>query len=408
MKRCGPTPALTTFVAYAPTSSYEEEEVEAFYMELEKFYREDHAFYKVICGISTPNFAQEERLRNFTSGLTAYNGVNSKKALEFIMTTKTIHENSQFQKPFSLCWMWESLGGGYRNEIDHIIGIGPSPPPRKIFLHKESRESRQVQREKSQDYHQLGSLPYASRLLGRFRNGQYRRDDDSVETEAVVEALDKEGVPTQYIKVLRESYSNFTTGISPFYKNIIIDVKKGFRQEHRGCSKEDQEHRAHLFNNTVLPALTYASETWAFRKKEENAVSVIERAIERVMLGVSLFTQVRDGIRSSLLRQRSKNRGAAAFAKESKIRWVGHVMRFNDNRLTRAVSDWVPRDIKRTTGRPPTRWSDFFTKSLKEKFDALCVPRERRNHWATLARDRNKWKNYWRPLDQFEDQRESR
>ncbi|KAK6753864.1 hypothetical protein RB195_013073 [Necator americanus] len=126
------------------------------------------------------------------------------------------------------------------------------------------------------------------------------------------------------------------------------------------------------------------------------------------MLGVSRFKQVRDGIRSSLLRQRSKIRDAAAFAKESKIRWAGHVMRFNDNRWTRAVSDWVPRDSKRTTGRPPTRWSDFFTKSLKEKYDALRVPRERRNHWATLARDRDKWKNYWRPLDQFEDQRESR
>ncbi|KAK6735827.1 hypothetical protein RB195_018835 [Necator americanus] len=47
---------------------------------------------------------------------------------------------------------------------------------------------------------------------------------------------------------------------------------------------------------------TYASEAWAFRKQEENAVSVIERAIERVMLGVSRFTQVRDGIRSPLLR----------------------------------------------------------------------------------------------------------
>ncbi|KAK6757382.1 hypothetical protein RB195_015294 [Necator americanus] len=72
-------------------------------------------------------------------------------------------------------------------------------------------------------------------------------------------------------------------------------------------------------------------------------------------------------------------------------------MRFNDNRWTRAVSDWVPRDIKRTTGRPPTRWSDFFTKSFKEKYDALRVPRETRYYWATLARDRDKWKNYWRP-----------
>ncbi|KAK6757096.1 hypothetical protein RB195_015117 [Necator americanus] len=42
------------------------------------------------------------------------------------------------------------------------------------------------------------------------------------------------------------------------------------------------------------------------------------------MPGVSRFTQVRDGIRSSLLRQRSKIRDAAAFAKESKIRWAGH------------------------------------------------------------------------------------
>ncbi|KAK6758449.1 hypothetical protein RB195_015957 [Necator americanus] len=351
---------------------------------------------------------------------------------------------------------------------------------------------------------------------------------DSVETEAVAEALDNQDVPTQNIMVLRELYSNFTTGISPFYNNIIIDVKRVVRQgdtvppkiftatlenamrklewddmgvkvdgrqlhhlrfaddvvlitpsisqaermltefdETCGCiglqlnlqktmfmrngwvsdapftlngtnisectsyvylgrelnmmndltpelgrrrraawgaykSIEDvvkktrnTRLRAHLFNTTVLPALTYASETWAFRKQEENAVSVIERAIEGVMLGVSRFTQVRDGIRSSLLRQRSKIRDAAAFAKVSKIRWAGHVMRFNDNRWTKAVSDWVPRDIKRTRGRPPTRWSDFFTKPFKEKYDALRVPRERRNHWATLARDREKWKNYW-------------
>ncbi|KAK6740803.1 hypothetical protein RB195_008949 [Necator americanus] len=127
-----------------------------------------------------------------------------------------------------------------------------------------------------------------------------------------------------------------------------------------------------------------------------------------MMLGVSCFAQVRDGIRSSFLRQRSKIRDAAAFAKKSKIRWAGYVMRFNDNRYTRAVSDRVTRDIKRTTERPPTRWSDFFTKSFKEKYDVLRVPRERRNHWATLAPDRDKWKNYWSPLDQFEDQRKSR
>ncbi|ETN84258.1 hypothetical protein NECAME_06946 [Necator americanus] len=50
MKRCGSTPVLIIFIAYAPTSSYEEEEVKAFYMDLDTFYREDRTFWKVIAG----------------------------------------------------------------------------------------------------------------------------------------------------------------------------------------------------------------------------------------------------------------------------------------------------------------------------------------------------------------------
>ncbi|KAE9420625.1 hypothetical protein Angca_003313, partial [Angiostrongylus cantonensis] len=106
--------------------------------------------------------------------------------------------------------------------------------------------------------------------------------------------------------------------------------------------------RAHLFDSTVLPALAYASEAWSLR--------------------ASRFTQVIDDIRSSDLRQPSKIKDAVLYAKQSKIRWAGHVMRTNDNRWTRAVSDWIPRDVKRTAGRPPTLWSEFFTKSVEERY----------------------------------------
>ncbi|KAE9419471.1 hypothetical protein Angca_006658, partial [Angiostrongylus cantonensis] len=126
--------------------------------------------------------------------------------------------------------------------------------------------------------------------------------------------------------------------------------------------------RAHLFDSTILPALTYASETWSLRKQDERSLSVIERAVERTMLEVCRFTQVRDGIRSSDLRQRSKIEDVVLYGKQSKIRWAGHVMRTNGNRWTRAVSDWISRDVKRTAGRPPTQWSEFFTKSLEERY----------------------------------------
>ncbi|KAK6734622.1 hypothetical protein RB195_018046 [Necator americanus] len=85
------------------------------------------------------------------------------------------------------------------------------------------------------------------------------------------------------------------------YKSIEDVVKK----------TRNTRLRAHLLNTTLLPALAYASETWALHKQEENAVSVIEHAVGRVMLGVSRSTQMRDGIRSSLLCQRSTIRDPA-------------------------------------------------------------------------------------------------
>ncbi|VDP40615.1 unnamed protein product [Heligmosomoides polygyrus] len=50
LKRCGSMLASTVFAAYASTSDYDNEEVEALYVELEKFYKEDHTFYKMIVG----------------------------------------------------------------------------------------------------------------------------------------------------------------------------------------------------------------------------------------------------------------------------------------------------------------------------------------------------------------------
>ncbi|KAE9412761.1 hypothetical protein Angca_007074, partial [Angiostrongylus cantonensis] len=126
--------------------------------------------------------------------------------------------------------------------------------------------------------------------------------------------------------------------------------------------------RVHLFDSTVLHALTYASETWSLLKQDERSLSVVKPAVESTMLEVSRFTQIRDGIRSSDLRQRSEIKDAVLYAKQSKIRWAGHVMRMNGNRWTRAVSEWIPRDVKRTAGRPPTRWLEFFTKNLDERY----------------------------------------
>ncbi|VDM57814.1 unnamed protein product [Angiostrongylus costaricensis] len=129
------------------------------------------------------------------------------------------------------------------------------------------------------------------------------------------------------------------------FKSIEDVVKK---------TKNTRLH-AYLFDSTVLPALTYTSETWSLRKQKGGSLSVIKRAVERTILGVSRFTQVMEGIRSYDVRQRSKTKDAVLYAKQSKIRWTRHVMRMNNNRWKRAVSDRIPWDVRRAAGGPPTR-----------------------------------------------------
>ena len=72
-----------------------------------------------------------------------------------------------------------------------------------------------------------------------------------------MEALDSQGVPTQYIKILRELYNNFTTRVLPFYKDIIIDVKWGVRQ-----------------GDTISPKLFIATLEYVMRKLEWDHMGV--------------------------------------------------------------------------------------------------------------------------------------
>uniref|UniRef100_A0A7I4YEX8 Endonuclease exonuclease phosphatase domain containing protein n=1 Tax=Haemonchus contortus TaxID=6289 RepID=A0A7I4YEX8_HAECO len=92
LRRCGSTPALTIFVVHAPTSSYDEEEVDAFYMDLKRLYKEDHTFLKVIVGDFNAKIGSRrtaEELHVGTHGM-KWNEQDERLS-EFIMSTHTVH-----------------------------------------------------------------------------------------------------------------------------------------------------------------------------------------------------------------------------------------------------------------------------------------------------------------------------
>ena len=98
--------------------------------------------------------------------------------------------------------------------------------------------------------------------------------------------------------------------------------------------------------------------------------------MERAMLGVSL----RDKIPDTVIKQRTRITDAIYLLKKLKWNWAGHIARRTDDRWTKLILEWRPRqDALRNRGRPPTRWSD----DLK-RF---------RGNWIQVAQDREEWKD---------------
>nr|CDJ97187.1 endonuclease-reverse transcriptase [Haemonchus contortus] len=88
LKRCGSTPAFTIFVACAPTSSYEDEELEAFYMDLERLYRGDRTSSKVIVGDCNAKIGLRRTAEELHIGTYEMEWNDQDERLsEFIMTT---------------------------------------------------------------------------------------------------------------------------------------------------------------------------------------------------------------------------------------------------------------------------------------------------------------------------------
>lgn len=131
-----------------------------------------------------------------------------------------------------------------------------------------------------------------------------------------------------------------------------------------------------VFNQCVLPILTYGAETWTLTKANMHKIKVAQRAMERAMLGISLV----DRVPNVEIRRKTRVDDVGSRITRLKWRWAGHLVRRDDGRWTGAVTEWWPRTGKRGIGRPPARWSDDIVKVAGR-------------HWTRLAQDRKRWRD---------------
>jgi endonuclease/exonuclease/phosphatase family metal-dependent hydrolase len=155
-------------------------------------------------------------------------------------------------------------------------------------------------------------------------------------------------------------------------------IKKAWNKywalKHIFKSKLPLKLKKKVFDNAILPVILYGCQTWAFTKEIINKLKVFQKSLERSMLGLRL----RDRVRSSRIRHKTKLKCVAEEACRIKWRWAGHVARSQDGRWSERVLHWWPREDKRSRGRPRRRWCDDIIQ--------MAGPT-----WPRLAADRTGW-----------------
>ena len=132
-----------------------------------------------------------------------------------------------------------------------------------------------------------------------------------------------------------------------------------------------------VFNQCVLPALTYRCQTWFLTKALVKKFETSQRPKERKMLNVKL----KDRIRSTIIRQRTRVPDIVQYVINTKWKWAGHILRMKDNRWTIRSTEWQIKGV-RSVGRPKRRWRDDIVGQQGAVWTRTAKDKER---WKTLA-----------------------
>ena len=141
-----------------------------------------------------------------------------------------------------------------------------------------------------------------------------------------------------------------------------------------------------IYKAIIRPTVTYGHETWVLNASDENQLYIFERKILREIYEP---TQNPDGTwrikTNDELRHRMKQDDIIKFIKSQRLRWAAHVMRMENTRTTRKITEWTPYKT-RPVGRSRLRWMDQVEEDLKRMKIVGCrVKVEDRQEWNRIV-----------------------
>ncbi|XP_054085666.1 LINE-1 retrotransposable element ORF2 protein isoform X1 [Zeugodacus cucurbitae] len=175
--------------------------------------------------------------------------------------------------------------------------------------------------------------------------------------------------------------------------NVSLEIQRRITLANRcyfGLSRQlnskvlSRRTKIKLYKSLIIPVLLYGAEAWTMSTSDETTLGVFERKILRKIYGPQ-------NIGNGEYRRRWNDELYELYddidivqrIKRQRLRWLGHVVRMDENTPALKVFDAVPAGGSRGRGRPPLRWRD----QVESDLVTLGI-----SNWRRTAKERDRWR----------------
>ena len=130
----------------------------------------------------------------------------------------------------------------------------------------------------------------------------------------------------------------------------------------------------------MKPVLLYGSECWRVVQSDMSKIESFHNTCLRKICRIYWPEK----ISNAELYKKTNSRSIVIEIKQRRLRWLGHVLRMDQNRTPKVALRWTPPGTRKK-GRPKTTWRRTVTQELEE-MELTWGEAER------VAKDRSKWR----------------
>ena len=134
-----------------------------------------------------------------------------------------------------------------------------------------------------------------------------------------------------------------------------------------------------VFNQCLMPILLYGSETWTLYAHEVKQLRTVQQRHLRNILNIKWD----DFVSNEEVLRRSNSTDIEVILAKNRLRWLGHIVRMDNNRTVKQLFYGELAFGNRSIGRPCLRYKDNI-KALLKVGDILQT-------WNALVLDRSGW-----------------